>query len=432
MPGAAAAGSANMAAVQTARPTPLLNSRILEIAFPAGNLNRTSMGKGRLECRCPALVCFACVVGGAFSVRAEHSPFPHLWKVPAHSNGATRAVLFAPDGSQLISAGEDGNVRFLRRSDGGLVTNIAAHTGGVCVALSKDGSLLASGGADGLLKIWHGADAALLRSFPGHTSAVASVTFSPDGSLIASGGGLDNQLKIWRVADGQWVRTITGNNRFGMRSVAFSPDGRFVAGSGPEVWLSSDGSLVRTLDDSSAEDVKFSPEGSRITAQQLYTILVYNLMTGRDGLVPSTSHRPLSAFSPDGRSLISITGHEIVWTDFLSRRVITNHCRGFEPCPDWNVYRSIAFDPQGRAVALGTQEGEVVLAELPVWISSIQSAGTNLTIQWEGGTGPFQLQSIRDFTSSLWEDIGPPVTGSTISVPASASAAFYRIRDLSH
>ena len=83
-----------------------------------------------------------------------------------------------------------------------------------------------------------------------------------------------------------------------------------------------------------------------------------------------------------------------------------------------------------RAVALGTEAGEVVLAELPVWISNIQSSGTNMTIQWQGGTGPFQLQSIRDVTSSNWEDTGPPVTGSTVSVPIDVSATFYRVRDL--
>jgi hypothetical protein len=62
--------------------------------------------------------------------------------------------------------------------------------------------------------------------------------------------------------------------------------------------------------------------------------------------------------------------------------------------------------------------------------SNIERAGNNLTIQWQGGTGPFQLQGIREITSSTWEDIGPPLMGSTVSLPIDAASAIYRVRDL--
>jgi WD40 repeat protein len=388
-----------------------------------------------LKCPWYALVCLI-VAGDALSLHADDNASPHLrylWKSPHHSNGITRAVLFAADGAQVVSAGDDGTVKFLRRSDGGVITNVTAHSGSVYgLALSADGSLIASGGQDGLLKIWRATDAAPLRSFLAHTSIVASVAFSPDGSLVASGGGPDNQLKIWRVADGELVRTITAKTHRGMLSVAFSPDGRFVAGSGPVIWLLNDGSLVRTLGDSGADDVKFSPDGSRICVQQHYTIFVVNLNNGLLEPVPSPSFRPWSAFSPDGVSLFSVSvSGETAWADFRSRTAITNYCSGVEPCFYSDRYSSVAFDPQMRAVALGTEAGDVVLAELPLWVSHIQHAGANLTIQWQGGTGPFQLQSNREVGSQTWEDIGPPVTGSTVSAPVSASSAFYRVRDLS-
>jgi len=388
-----------------------------------------------LKCPWHTLVGLA-VAAAALSLHADDNASPHLrylWKFPHHSNGVTRAVLFTPDGARLISAGDDGTVKFLRRSDGGLITNVTAHSGSVYgLALSADGNLLASGGQDGLLKIWQAGDAALLRSVPAHTSIVAAVAFSPDGSLVASGGGPDNQLKLWRVAAGQLVRTITAKTHRGMLSVAFSPDGRFIAGSGPVIWLLSDGSLVRTLGDSGADDVKFSPDGSRICVQQHYTIFVVNLNNGLLEPVPSPSFRPWSAFSPDGVSIFSVSvSGETVWADFRSRSVITHYCSGVEPCFHADRYSSVSFDPQMRAVALGTEAGEVILAELPLWISNSQRAGTDLTIQWQGGSGPFQLQSIPEVGSQTWEDIGPPVTGGTVSAPISASSAFYRVRDLS-
>jgi DNA-binding helix-hairpin-helix protein with protein kinase domain len=51
---------------------------------------------------------------------------------------------------------------------------------------------------------------ALVRTLTGHTDWVRSVSFSPDGRLLASGSA-DNTIKLWRVADGALVRTLTGH-----------------------------------------------------------------------------------------------------------------------------------------------------------------------------------------------------------------------------
>ena len=53
-------------------------------------------------------------------------------------------------------------------------------------------------------------DGSPVRTLTGHTDWVLSVSFSPDGSLLASGSG-DGTIKLWRVADGALVRTLTGH-----------------------------------------------------------------------------------------------------------------------------------------------------------------------------------------------------------------------------
>jgi hypothetical protein len=187
--------------------------------------------------------------------------------------------------------------------------------------------------------------------------------------------------------------------------------------------------VVRASSVGGDDDVKFSPDGSRLTIQEHYMVWVINLATGNLERVPSVNWRPWSAFSPDGASLftISFVG-DAVWADFRRRTVITNYTCDHGWCTD--RYSSISFDPQMRALGLGTEAGEVILAKLPLWISNIERAGNNLTIQWQGGTGPFQLQGIREITSSTWEDIGPPLMGSTVSLPIDAASAIYRVRDL--
>jgi hypothetical protein len=59
----------------------------------------------------------------------------------------------------------------------------------------------------------------------GHTDWVFSVSFSPDGSLLAS-GSWDRTVKLWRVSDGALLRTYDQETGTGVLSIQFSPSGR--------------------------------------------------------------------------------------------------------------------------------------------------------------------------------------------------------------
>ena len=77
---------------------------------------------------------------------------------------------------------------------------LRAHFNGAdSVSFSPDGHLLATGGRDHLVKIWDVRTAQLVKSIEAHERPVLSVAFSPDGRWLASGSG-DNVVRLWGIA----------------------------------------------------------------------------------------------------------------------------------------------------------------------------------------------------------------------------------------
>jgi WD40 repeat protein len=66
-----------------------------------------------------------------------------------------------------------------------------------------------------------------VKTLSEHSKGVYSVSFSPDGTLLAS-GSLDKTVTLWNVRSGECVKTLSGHSK-GVRSVSFSPDGTLIA-----------------------------------------------------------------------------------------------------------------------------------------------------------------------------------------------------------
>lgn len=175
------------------------------------------------------------------------------------------SLSFSSDGQMIAFASEDNPVKLWHLNSEKVETLGEAVSK---ISFSPNRPILALGGQDGTLKLWNFNNKEL-KNLGKHERRVTSVSFSPDGQMIASASDEDNTVKLWNI-DGKYPKTLRGHDLL-VTSLSFSPDGQIIASGSDDntvkLW-SRDGKELATLKGlgTSILSVSFSQNGTMIAA----------------------------------------------------------------------------------------------------------------------------------------------------------------------
>ena len=142
-------------------------------------------------------------------------------------------VAYFPDGGKIASGTLEGEIHIWDAFTGQHITSYTGHAGEVItnvtsIDFNPDGSILASGGTDGIIQLWDTTTGQQLRTIDSMHGDSITITFSRDGSKIASTGAWDLTARLWDPVTGQQQQTFW-EHETGVYAAAFSQDGRTLA-----------------------------------------------------------------------------------------------------------------------------------------------------------------------------------------------------------
>jgi WD40 repeat protein len=300
-----------------------------------------------------------------------------LREFPGHA-GINWCIAFSPD-NRLLTSVSQSNTIYLWEISTGIQSQYLAiarrkpdltgfpllnYVDVKSITFSPNGQLLAFGSSDDTVELWEIATDKQPQILGEHTNSVRNVTFSPDGKLLGS-GSWDKTVRFWDITTGTQQNSFeVGTNE--VTSIAFSPDNQFFAIAREDedkpllLWnvMSGEKSPVFLEDICVLSRIAFSPNNQVFAGTSYDSILLWNKTTGKllKELSDDTETIWSIAFSPDSQLLASGCHDQTIrlWNLATGQQLET-----FPVFTD-EVY-SVTFSPDGKVLASGSGDAIVQL-----------------------------------------------------------------------
>lgn len=338
--------------------------------------------------------------------------------------GPITASAMSAGGDMVATGGFDRVVRIWNADTGAMITDFSEHDGSVnAITFSADGTLVASAAED--IFLYAPTPQASVRTFAAHRDRVAVLAFSPDGSRLAS-GDVGGRVIIWDVAtgtiDAELAHTAT------ITDLQFAPNNALILTSTDEgvtrYWDIAAQAELGSLSPAASGATWFEnrPLAVRLDDDPQATLL--DISNG-DVLVQWQAIGPLkhAYFSPQGQAIL-VTPDDVLFSLFDFTQPFIS-----EVIPDHQLKTTrIAASPDGQFMLAGTTTGAVVLfrpddQDVFAWLQSLEDPIISVAVGDTVGGGITQNGTVLLYAPIQSPDLERVIPIDTI--PSARDMAFF-------
>lgn len=271
------------------------------------------------------------------------------------------------------------------------LTTLLGHTDVVGnISWSADGSRLASASYDGTVAIWQADESQsdswqIITSLTGHRGAVKSVAWNGDDSRLASAGGI---VTIWDTDSWQPITTLANSNsEFGFSSVAWNMDGSYLASASADnitIWDTATWQPLQTLtyQDDMLDNLAWSNDGDYLASTSSNNIIIWDISSWQSFAISSDNLDTVEslAWNFNHAYLASTSGNNIIiWETSSWQQLITltDHSASVT---------SVAWSGDGKLLASASTDRTIILWDIISWqplTALAENADIVLDVAWK-------------------------------------------------